>query len=54
MMHVAELVRYEKETREIEGTELNNGTKNKNTKHNNNGIWKMEKEDEAKKAYGVG
>jgi len=38
MMHVAELERYEKEIKEIDGAELNNGNKNKNIKHNNNGV----------------
>jgi len=52
-MHVVGLKRYAKETKEIDGIELNNGNKNKNTKHNNNGIWKMEERDEGKKAYGV-
>ena len=27
---------------------------NKNTKHNNNGVWKMEEANEGKKAYGDG
>jgi len=53
-MQVAELERYEKVTKEIDGTELNNGTTNKNTKHNISGIWKMEEGDERKKTYGVG
>ena len=52
-MHVAELERYEKEIKEIDGAELNNGNKNKNIKHNNNGVWKMEEGNEEKKAYGV-
>ena len=54
MMHVVELEWYEKETNEIDGTKLKNGNKNKNTKHNNNGVWKMEEGNEWKKAYGDG